>query len=106
MSDFLMSDILVANKGKYNKLTPSTTKASKLNKMQGTNTIKAKSKGRRTVQQKLMSWSNRILGKEARTQINVKTKALDFIPKIRPEINPLVAIDLPEDIQSYFSSKA
>jgi hypothetical protein len=46
--------MLVANKGKDNKLRPSTTKASKLNKMQGTNTINANNKGNRTVQQKLV----------------------------------------------------
>jgi hypothetical protein len=98
--------MLVANRGKANKLKPSTTKASKLKSKQGTVTIKAKSKGNNTVQQKLMSWSNRILGSEARTHIKVKTKALDFIPKIRPEISPFVGTDFPDDIKPYFSSIA
>lgn len=87
----------MAKKGKANKLNPSTTKASKLKSRQGTKTIKAKSKGNRTVQQKLMSWSNRILGRLARTQIKVKTKALDFTPKIRPEISPSAPGDKAKD---------
>ena len=56
--------------------------------MQGTNTIKANNKGNRTVQQKLMSWSKRIRGRLARTQINVKTNRADLIPRTSPEINP------------------
>src|SRR4051812_24625181 len=59
ISDFFKSDILVANKGKDNKLKPSTTKASKLKSRQGTKTIKAKSKGNRTHQQNCISWSKR-----------------------------------------------
>lgn len=89
--------MLVANKGKANKLKPSTTKASKLKSRQGTKTIKAKSKGNNTVQQKLISWSNRIRGSEARTQIKVNTKRLDLIPRISPEINPSAPGDKAKD---------
>jgi hypothetical protein len=78
----------VANKGKDNKLRPSTTKASKEYKRQGTKTINANNKGNRTVQQNCMSWSKRIRGRLARTHIKVNTKRADLIPRTSPEINP------------------
>lgn len=86
VSEFLVTPF--TTKGKANKLRPSTTKASKLKSRQGTKTIKAKRIGNKTHQQKLMSWSNLIRGKEARTHIKVKTNREDFIPRTTPEINP------------------
>ena len=44
--------------------------------------------GNKTVQQKLINWSKRILGNEALAQIMVKTKMELFIPKVRPYMNP------------------
>ena len=87
--DNLISDLraVVATKGKANK-AKSLIKASNAHKRQGTRMIKAKSKGNNSVQQNDMSWSKRIRGREARTQINVNTRALDLIPKTKPEINP------------------
>ena len=78
----------------------SVMNASKLHKRQGTRTIKAKSKGNNSVQQNAISWSNRIRGREARTQINVNTRALDLIPKTKPEINPSNAGDNVNDERS------
>ncbi len=43
---------------------------SKLYKIQGINTIKAITTGSKTVQQKDINWSKRILGKEALAHIN------------------------------------
>ena len=44
----------------------------KLYKIQGINIIIANNNGNKTVQQKDINWSKRILGKEALTQINSK----------------------------------
>ena len=57
---------------------------SKLYKIQRTNTIKANTKGNRTVQQNDINWSKRILGKEALTHIKTKIIMQDFSPKLKP----------------------
>jgi len=60
------------------------TKTLKLYKIQGIKMIKAKTKGNKIVQQKLINWSKRILGNDALTQINMKT----IIELFNPIINP------------------
>ena len=52
--------------------------------MQGINTIKAITTGNNIVQEKDISWSKRILGKEALTHININTITHDLIPMVRP----------------------
>ena len=64
--------------------------ASNWNKIQGINTINANNKGNSTVQQNDINWSNLILGNEALTQINTKTKNELFKPKVKPESSPLI----------------
>ena len=63
---------------------------SKLYKIQGTNITKAITIGNNIVQQKDISWSKRILGKEA--LIHMKTKIImhDFKPKLIPYKNPSI----------------
>lgn len=78
------------NKHGENNKEKSLIKASKLLSIQGTKTIKAKSKGNNSVQQNDISWSNRIRGREARIQMNMNTKIEVLIPKTRPGINPFV----------------
>ena len=72
----------------YNKELESIGKISKLYKTQGTKIIKAKITGNKTVQQKLISWSKRILGKDALAQTKVKIIIELFKPKLKPYINP------------------
>jgi hypothetical protein len=52
--------------------------------MQGIKMIKAKTNGNKTVQQKDISWSKRIRGKAALTQIKMKTIRALFNPIINP----------------------
>ena len=60
--------------------------------------MKANNIGNSTVQQNDINWSNLILGKEALTQINIKTIIELFIPKVildkNPSIEELVKISL------------
>lgn len=55
---------------------------------QGIKKIKANTNGKNFVQHKLINWSNLILGKDARIQINKKTKMDIFKPKTKPSIKP------------------
>jgi hypothetical protein len=57
---------------------------SKLYNIQGTSITKAITIGNKTVQQKDINWSKRILGKEARTQMKTNIRAQDLNPKERP----------------------
>lgn len=57
---------------------------SKLYTIHGIKTIKAITIGNSIVQENDISWSNRILGKEALTQMNTKIIIQDFIPIISP----------------------
>ena len=50
--------------------------------------MKAITMGRSIVHEKDISWSKRILGKEALTHININTIIEDFIPKVRPYTIP------------------
>lgn len=59
-------------------------KISKLINIQGTNTINPITIGNKTIQQKDISWSKRILGKEALAQIKTNINIQDFIPKTKP----------------------
>ena len=54
--------------------------------MQGINIIKDITNGNSIVQQKDINWSNRTLGYEALTHINMNINIHDFIPKIKLEI--------------------
>lgn len=63
---------------------------SKLYCIHGTNTINEITKGNSIVQQKDISWSNRILGNEALTHINTKIIIEDFKPKLIPYNNPSI----------------
>lgn len=63
---------------------------SKLYKIHGTNIIKAITIGNNTVQQKVINWSKRILGKLALAQIKIKIIRQDFIPKINPQEIPSI----------------
>jgi hypothetical protein len=56
--------------------------------MQGTSIIKATTIGNKTVQQKDINWSKRILGKLALAQINIKIIMDDLIPKTTADITP------------------
>jgi hypothetical protein len=62
----------------------------KLYNTQGTKIIIAKLIGNKTVQQKAINWSNRILGKEALAQINVNIIKELFNPKLNPYNNPSI----------------
>ena len=44
--------------------------------------------GKSIVQEKDISWSKRILGKEALTHMKIKTIIQDLIPIIRPDTSP------------------
>lgn len=55
---------------------------------EGTSIINANNNGNNTVQQKVISWSNLILGNDALTQIYVNTIILLFIPNTTPEYTP------------------
>ena len=63
---------------------------SKVHNIQGSNIIKAITNGKSIVQENDMSWSYRILGKEALAHMNTNiiTQALD--PKVRPSIIPSI----------------
>ena len=50
--------------------------------------MKANTIGNKTVQQKDINWSKRILGKEALAQIKVNIIIELLIPKLKPYINP------------------
>jgi len=82
--------LFVSKKGRVpNKATLELAgNISKLYKIQGIKIIKAKTIGNKTVQQKDISWSKRILGNEALAQINVKIIKELFNPKLKPYINP------------------
>lgn len=62
----------------------------KLNNIQGINITKAITRGSKTVQQKDINWSYRILGNEALAHIKTKIKVHDFTPKAVPCNNPSV----------------
>nr|ATQ37159.1 hypothetical protein [Colletotrichum lindemuthianum]ATQ37181.1 hypothetical protein [Colletotrichum lindemuthianum] len=68
-----------------------STNISNAYKVQGNNIIKANNNGNKTVQQKDINWSKRILGNEALTQIKINTKSELFTPKIRLYHRPLSA---------------
>ena len=61
---------------------------SKLYKIQGTNIIKAITKGNNIVQQTDINWSKRILGNEALVHIKINIIIHDLIPKVKPYNNP------------------
>ena len=63
---------------------------SKLYNIQGTKIIKAITIGNNIVQQKDINWSNLILGNEALAHIKTNIIMQDFIPKVRPYINPSI----------------
>ena len=63
---------------------------SKLYSIQGTNIIKAITKGNNIVQQKDINWSKRILGNEALAHIKTNIIIDDLIPKAKPYINPSI----------------
>lgn len=63
---------------------------SKLYIIQGTITIKAMTIGNNIVQENDISWSKRILGKEALTHMKTKTITHDFIPIVKPYIIPSI----------------
>lgn len=54
----------------------------------GINTINANKIGNKTVQQKDINWSKRILGNEALTQIKTNTIIELLIPKVKLDNNP------------------
>lgn len=54
----------------------------------GTNTINANKIGNKTVQQKDINWSKRILGNDALTQIKTNTIIELLIPKVKLDNNP------------------
>ena len=62
-----------------------------LYKNDGINRIKAKIIGNNTVQQNDISWSKRILGKDALTHININIIIQLFKPKLKPENNPNIS---------------
>ena len=57
-------------------------------KSEGISIINANKIGNNTVQQKDISWSNRILGNDARHHININTIIELFIPKVILYNNP------------------
>lgn len=63
---------------------------SKLITTQGIRTIKAIIIGNKTVQQKDINWSKRILGKEALVQININIIIQDLIPIANPDNIPSI----------------
>lgn len=73
---------------------------SQLYNRQGIKNIKAITIGNRTVQQKDINWSNRILGKDALVHIKINIIIQDFRPKVNPYNNP--SIKGSENILSLF----
>jgi len=63
---------------------------SKLYNIQGINTTKEITIGNKIIQQNDISWSKRILGKEALTHINIKIITQAFNPKLKPYISPSI----------------
>jgi len=63
---------------------------SKLYNMQGTSTTRAITIGNKTVQQKDINWSKRILGNEALTHMKTKIIIPDLTPKAKPYSNPSI----------------
>ncbi len=63
---------------------------SKAYNIHGTSIIKAITKGKSTVQQNDINWSNLILGKDALAQIKIKIIIQVFIPKAKPPKIPSV----------------
>ena len=63
---------------------------SKLYITQGTKTIKAITIGNNIVQENDISWSKRILGKEALTHIKTKIIIHAFSPSVRPKNIPSI----------------
>ena len=63
---------------------------SKLYIIQGTTTIKAITTGNRIVQENDISWSKRILGKDALTHIKTNTIIHDLTPKVKPDTIPSI----------------
>jgi len=61
---------------------------SKLYKIHGTNIIKAITIGNRIVQQNVINWSKRILGKLALAQIKINIIIQDLKPKIKAQKIP------------------
>ncbi len=57
---------------------------SKLYNIQGTSTINPITIGNNIVQQNNISWSKRILGKDALTHIKTKIIKQVFIPRLKP----------------------
>ena len=52
--------------------------------------MKANTIGNKTVQQKDINWSKRILGNEALTHINTKTIIALLTPKVNPDRSPSI----------------
>jgi hypothetical protein len=63
---------------------------SKLYNIQGTRITNAITIGNKTVQQKDINWSKRILGKDALDHINMNIIMHDFTPKVKLCKNPCV----------------
>lgn len=63
---------------------------SKLYKIQGTNIIKAITRGNNIVQQNDISWSKRILGKEALAHIKTKIIIQALSPRVKPDSIPSI----------------
>lgn len=84
---FLFNESFFTKKGTANKEIL-VGRISKLYKIQGTNITNAITIGNNTVQQKDINWSKRILGKDARTQININIRAQDLNPRTVPLTNP------------------
>lgn len=59
-------------------------------KIQGINTINPNKIGNKTVQQKDINWSKRILGNEALTHININIIIELFTPKVTLYNKPLI----------------
>jgi len=73
---------------------------SKLYNRHGIKMIKAIIIGNRTVQQKDISWSKRILGKDALVHIKINIIIQDLRPKVNPYNNPSIKVS--ENILSLF----
>lgn len=63
---------------------------SKAYKIQGSDIIKAITNGKSIVQQNDISWSYRILGKEALTHMNMNIMTQVLNPKVRPYVIPSI----------------
>ena len=73
----------------YNTKKLTETKCN-VNTIQGKTTINAIIIGNKIVQQYDISWSNRILGKDALTHIKTKNITQAFSPKLRLVFNPWI----------------